>query len=162
MNRQRGGVLLISVIFLIVMGLMGLAAMQTSRLELRMAGNEELRLGAHQVAQSLVDAVIATPAMTPVIGGAGFTLCTPGLADCDRDSLFMPAAELQGEIDQGHLTGRAMMTAPSNSPPPRGLGYSADKFVATAFEVNTRYDRADEGLGQADITQGLIILTPTN
>jgi len=162
MKRQRGGVLITAAIFLIVLGLMGLAAMQTSRLELRMSGNEELRLNAHQVAQSLIDAVVATPAMTPVIGGAGYTLCTPGGADCDRESLFMPAAEMQQEVSANHLSGRAVMTAPTNSPPPRGLGYSADKFAATAFEVSSTYDRADEGLGRSDVTQGLIILTPVN
>lgn len=160
---QRGGVLVVSLIFLIVLGLMGLASMQTSRLELRMAGNEEVRTAAHQMAQALTDAIVATPAMTPVIGGAGFTLCTPGEPDCDLESLFMPVdGDISAEVDARALTARAVMTAPTSQPCPRGLGFSADKFGCTAFQLNSSFDRAGEGRGAADITQGILVATPLN
>jgi hypothetical protein len=158
--RQQGAVLVVSLIFLIVLGLLGLASMGTSRIELRLANNTEARATAHQAAQALAEAVAATPAMTPVLGAAGYTVCTPGLPDCDDDSLYMPAGELADAVADGYLTGTAVMTAPTNGPPPRGLGFSADKFSATTFEVNAIYDRADAGLGSADVTQGLIVVTP--
>jgi hypothetical protein len=161
-TRETGSVLMVSLVFLIVLGLIGLSSMQTSRLELRMAGNEEMRANAFQIAQSLSDAIVATPAMTPVIGGAGFTLCTPGQPNCDLPSLFMPDPALDPDVVAGHLGGTAVLTAPGNTPPPRGLGFSADKFAASRFQLQTTYDRADEGLGRASITQGLIILTPLN
>jgi len=162
-EQQRGSVLVVSLIFLIVLGLMGLASMQTSRLELRMASNEEVRTSAQQMAQALSDAVVATPAMTPVIGGAGFTLCTPGEPDCDLESLFMPVdGDISAEVDAGKLTARAVLTAPTSQPCPRGLGFSADKFGCTAFQVNSTFDRADEGRGAADITQGILVATPSN
>ncbi len=162
-EQQRGSVLVVSLIFLIVLGLMGLASMQTSRLELRMASNEEVRTSAQQMAQALSDAVVATPAMTPVIGGAGFTLCTPGEPDCDLESLFMPVdGDIAAEVDAGKLTARAVLTAPTSQPCPRGLGFSADKFGCTAFQVNSTFDRADEGRGAADITQGILVATPSN
>jgi hypothetical protein len=161
-TREAGSVLMVSLVFLIVLGLIGLSSMQTSRLELRMAGNEEMRANAFQIAQSLSDAIVATPAMTPVIGGAGFTLCTPGQPNCDLPSLFMPDPALDPDVVAGHLGGTAVLTAPGNTPPPRGLGFSADKFAASRFQLQTTYDRADEGLGRASITQGLIILTPLN
>jgi hypothetical protein len=87
-------------------------------------------------------------------------VCTPGVADCDNESIYMPDGELADDVAAGHLTATAVMTAPSNGPPPRGLGFSADKFNATTFEVNAVYDRADARLGTADITQGLIVVTP--
>lgn len=161
-RTQSGAVLLVALVFLVVLGLFGLTSMQSSRLQLRMANNEEVRINAHQAAQALVDAVAGTPDMTPVIGGAGYTLCTAGQPDCDRESLFMPDGALTADVDDGYLWGTAVMTAPTNSPPPRGLGFSADKFTSTAFQVETTYDRADEGLGRADVTAGLIILTPIN
>lgn len=161
-GTQRGGVLLVALVFLVVLGLFGLSSMQSSRLQLRMASNEEVRVNAHQAAQALVDAVAGTPDMTPVIGGAGYTLCTPGQSACDQESLFMPDGDLSDEVDNGYLYGTAVMTAPTNSPPPRGLGFSADKFTSTAFQVEATYDRADDGLGRADVTAGLIILTPIN
>jgi len=161
-QRQRGAVLLVSLIFLIVMSLLALSSMQTSRLELRMANNEEVRTSAHQAAQALIDAIVSTPAMTPVIGGVGFTLCTPGQPGCNLETLFMPVGALAPEVDAGHLYGSAVLTAPTNIPPPRGLGFSTDKFAASIFELTTTYDRADAGLGRADVTQGLVVLTPLN
>ena len=161
-NQQRGAVLLVSLIFLVVMGLIGLSSMQSSRLELRMAVNEEVRNSAHQSAQALIDAIIATPAMTPVIGGIGFTLCTPGQPGCNLQSLFMPAGPLVPDVAAGHLFATATLTAPTNIPPPRGFGFSADKFAASVYQISATYDRADEGLGRADVTQGLIVLTPLN
>ena len=98
--------------------------------------------------------------MTPVVGGAGYTLCTPGLDGCNAESIYMPDGDLTQLVDDGDLTGTAVITAPSNSPPPRGLGFSADKFAATSFQVNSVYDRAQAGAGSANVTQGMIILTP--
>ena len=159
-SRQDGSVLLVSIIFLLVLGLLGLASMSTSRIELRLANNTESQTSADQAVQALADAVVAIPAMTPVVGAAGYTLCTPGVEPCNAESLYMPAGDLAGEVAAGHLWGSAVMTTPSSSPPPRGLGFSADKFTVTAFEVNAQFDRTTAGLGTADITQGILIVTP--
>ena len=106
--------------------------------------------------------IVSTPAMTPVLGGIGFTLCTPGVVPCDLSSLFMPAGPLAPDVAAGHLFATATLTAPTNIPPPRGFGFSADKFAASLYQIDATYDRADEGLGRADVTQGLIVLTPLN
>jgi hypothetical protein len=159
-SRQRGSVLLVSLIFMVVIALMGLTSMQTSKLELRMSMNEEVRTNAFEISQALADAIVATPAMTPVFGAAGYTLCTPGQPDCDRESIFMPAGDLTAEVTNGHLGGTAVLLAPGGSPPPRGLGYSADKFAASGFEVTTTYDRSNDGLGVSTLNQGLLVMTP--
>lgn len=161
-NDQRGGVLLVSLIFLIVIGLLGLSSLTTSRLELRMANNEEVRTSALQMAMAFADGVVATPAMTPVFGNVGYTLCTPGQPDCDNPSLFMPDPNLAPEVAAGNLSGTVVLRTAGNSPPPRGLGFSADKFAAAGFQLTSTYDRADEGLGSATISQGLLILTASN
>lgn len=159
-GRQGGGVLLVSIIFLVVLGLLGLASMNTSRIALRMANNTEAQTSAYQAAQALADAVAAIPSMTPIIGNAGYTVCTPGVAPCNAETLFLPPGELAAAIGAGDLWGTAVMQDPTNNPPPRGLGYSADKFTATSFEVDTTFDRAAEGLGTAEVTQGIIVVTP--
>ncbi len=160
LKRQRGGSLLVTVIFMLLLGMMGMIGMQTSRLQLRMANNVEVKANAEQAAQALVDAVAANPAMTPIIGGVGYTLCTPGGPDCDDESLYMPAGDLDAEVDAGHLSGSAVVTSPPNSPPPRGMGFSADKFAGSGFRVTSDFDRADDGLGRATISQGLVVITP--
>jgi hypothetical protein len=158
--RQQGSALLVAIIFLVVLGLLGLASMNTSRLELRMANNTEAQATALQAAQALLDAIAAIPAMTPVAGGAGYTLCTPGVAPCNQESIYMPAGPLTALVADGSLFGSAVITAPANSPPPRGLGFSADKFAATPFEATATYDRAEDGLGTATVTEGMILIIP--
>lgn len=154
---QHGSVMIIALIFLVVLGIMGLTSMQTSRLELHMAGNEQVKVSAQQAAQSLIDAIIADPTMTPVIGGIGFVLCTAGQPNCDLPSITMPAGPLQPEVAAQHLGATGELTA--IGPPPRGTGFSADFFEANHYRLTSTYDRADEGLGRASITQGMVILT---
>lgn len=158
-ERQRGAVLMVTLIFLIVIASMGLTSMQISKLELKMAGNEVVREGAHQFAQALVDTIIADPNTTPVIGGVGYTLCTVGEAGCNSNSLIPQPGPVADLIAAGSLSARAPMT--STGPPPPGTGYSADIFIANHYRITSTYDRADEGLGRATITQGLVVLTTT-
>lgn len=154
--KQRGAVMMVTLVFLVVLGIMALTSMQSSKLELRMAGNEATRTTAHQISQALIDAIIATPAMTPVLGNTGFMLCTNGQPDCDLTSLFMPGV-LGADVANGDLNATAELIAISAPPP--GTGYSADDFDANHYMVISNYDRSDENLGAATLTQGIIILT---
>jgi len=154
--KQRGAVMMVTLVFLVVLGIMALTSMQSSKLQLRMAGNEVVRAAAHQISQALIDAIIATPIMTPVIGDIGFTLCTNGQPNCDLASLFMPGV-LAADVATGDLDATAQLV--EIGPPPPGTGYSADDFVGNYYTVSSTYDRSDEGLGRASITQGIIILT---
>jgi Flp pilus assembly protein TadG len=154
--KQHGAVMMVTLVFLVVLGIMTLTSMQSSKLQLRMAGNEAVRATAHQISQALVDAVIATPVMTPVIGNKGFTLCTNGQPDCDLASLFMPGV-LAADVATGDLSATAELIAISTPPP--GTGYSADEFDANYYTLVSTYDRSDEGLGRSSITQGIVILT---
>ena len=157
---QRGSALLVAIIFLVVLGLLGLASMNTSRLELRMANNTEARTTALQAAQALLDAIAAIPSMTPVTGGAGYALCTPGVTPCDAETIYMPDGPLTDLVTDGSLSARVEITAPENSPPYRGLGFSADKFAMTPFEATATYDRAADGLGSATVTEGMVLIIP--
>ena len=162
LTRQRGASLLVVVIFMLLLAMMGMIGMQTSRLQLRMANNVEAKANAEQTAQALVDAVASNPATIVIFGDVGYTLCTPGnpaCADPSQETLVMPA-ELESEVEDLNLSGTAVVTSPPNSPPPRGLGFSADKFSAAGFRVTADYDRAEEGLGRATISEGLIVVTP--
>jgi len=156
-SKQLGSVLIVSLIILVVLSIMGLTSMRSSKLELRMAGNEQIQVTAHQAAQSLIDAVIDDPTMTPVIGDIGFRLCSAGQPDCDMATISMPIGPLRTEMMTNGLGATAELTA--IGPPPRGSGFSADLFVGNHYAVNAVYDRADQGRGRASITQGLIVIT---
>ena len=76
--KQRGAVLVVTMLFLIAISMLAVSSMQTSNIGLYMAQNEESRISAAQGAQALADAIVSNPASTPVVGGNGFTICTIG------------------------------------------------------------------------------------
>ena len=155
---QRGAALITALILLIVITTLTISSMRSSILELRMAGNEESRISAFQMAQAMSDAITASPTTTPVLGGPGFTICTPAEPDCNLNNLLIPGGVYAAEITAGDLTARVVRLSPATRPPPRGIGSSADKFSAAAFQVQTTFDRTEEGLGRSDVAEGLLVL----
>lgn len=156
-HQQSGAALVTTLLLLVIVTLTSLAAIRSSRLELRMAGNTESRLQAFQAAQALTDAVFATPALVPVVGGTGFRICTPTLPACDRNSLDVPGA-LQPHIDVGELTGVVLQQGEGIVP--RGLETSADRFSGVRFQVTTTFDRTEANLGRSSVVQGMLVLVP--
>ena len=158
--KQAGSVLVITMLFLIAISMLAVSSMQSSNIGLYMAQNEESRIAAAQGAQALADAIVANPAATPVVGGSGFTICTPGEANCDRSDLPIINAILATEVAKGHVTARVMREGALFRPPPRTVESSIDKFNSASFEVVTTYDRTNEQLGRQQITEGVLVLVP--
>lgn len=117
-------------------------------------------MAASQGAQALADAIVSLPAATPVVGGAGFTICTVGELNCDRTDLPVTDPVLATEIANGHISARVQREGPLFRPPPRSVESSIDKFSSASFEVTTTYDRSDEALGMQQITEGILVLVP--
>ena len=159
-DRQRGAILVVSLMFLIAITLLTISSMGSSNIGLHMAQNEESRLAAEQGAQALADAIVSDPATTPVIGGSGFTICTAGEANCTSNSLPITDPVLRYAVDSGHISARAQRIGPAFRPPSRLVESSIDKFSTASFEVTTTYDRVDEKLGRQQITEGLLVLVP--
>ena len=159
-EKQRGAILVITLVFLLAISLLTVSSMQSSNIGLFMAQNEESRIAAAQGAQALADAIVSNPAATPVVGGAGFTICTPGEANCNRSDLPITNSVLAAEIAKGYITGRVQREGPLLRPPPRSVESSIDKFTSASFEVTTTYDRTDESLGRQQITEGILVLVP--
>ena len=157
---QHGAVLVMTMIFLVAISILAVASMQSSNVGLFMAQNEESRVSAMQGAQALADAIVSNPAATPVIGGAGFTICTPGLYNCNRDDLVIENGVLALAVAQGHVSARVQRDGPLLRPPPRSIESSIDKFTAASFEVTTTYDRTGEQLGRQQVTEGVLVLVP--
>jgi len=158
--HQRGAILVMTLVFLVAISILAAASMQSSNIGLFMAQNEESRVSAVQGAQALADAIVSNPAATPVIGGSGFTICTPGEYNCNRDDLVINNGILALAVAQGHITARVQRDGPLLRPPPRSVESSIDKFTAASFEVTTTYDRTDEQLGRQQVTEGVLVLVP--
>ena len=87
-RRQQGAILVIALMFLIAITLYTISSMRSSNIGLYIAQNEESRVAAEQAAQALADAIVASPASTPVVGVSGYTACTPGMVLAS--SVLMP------------------------------------------------------------------------
>jgi Tfp pilus assembly protein PilX len=159
-QQQRGAILVISLIFLVAITLLTVSSMRSSKIGLHMAQNEESRIAAVQAAQALADAIVANPASTPVIGTTGFTACTAGQYNCNRNDLPVNNEVLANAVTANHIKARVERTGTIFRPPPRVVESSIDKFSSASFRVTTEYDRVDEGLGRQQITEGVLVLVP--
>jgi Tfp pilus assembly protein PilX len=160
-RRQSGVILVTSLVFLIAITLLTVASMRSSNIGLHMAQNEESRVMATQGAQALADAVASDPNTTPVIGEAGFTICTATETNCQRNDLTMTNSTMAAYTASGVVAARVERMSPALRPAPRGVESSIDKFVAASFEVTSTYDRVGEGLGRQTVVEGILVLVPT-
>lgn len=160
MRHQHGAALITALIFLIIITMLSLTSMRSSLLELRQSSNDEIRTAAFESAQAVVDAVLNTPAAMPVVGGAGYLNCSGNWDGCDQTSLTLPDGLYADQVTAGTVKVEVERLAPAFRPPPRGLGTSARMLTAAAFKIDGRYLRADEGLGQSEISQGVLIVVP--
>lgn len=160
-RRQEGAILIISLVILIAITVLTVSSMRSSNIGLRMAQNEESRIAAAQGAQALADAIVSDPQTTPVIGGSGYTICTPGESACNRYDLPVTNSVIAYDISNGDLAARVQRLGPIFRPPPRVVESSIDKFQTASFEVTSTYDRADESLGRQQIVEGVLVLVPT-
>ena len=149
-----------ALLFLVTITLLTVSSMRSSNIGLHLAQNEESQVAAGQAAQALIDAIVASPASTPVVGDTGYSSCTPGETDCDRNDLPIPNPTLAAEVDANHIQARVDRVGTLFRPPPRAVETSIDKFTSASFRVVTTYDRIDDGLGQQQITSGVLVLVP--
>ncbi len=149
-----------TIMFLVVISLLTISSRQASNIGLFMAQTEESRIAAEQGAQALADAIVSDPSATPVVGGAGYTICTAGEEGCDQFDLPIENAALATAVANGHLRARVQREGPLTRPPPRAVESSIDKFSSASFEVTTTFDRTDESLGKQQISEGVLVLVP--
>ena len=151
---------MVALMFLVAITLYSISSMRSSNIGLFMAQNEESRVTAEQAAQALADAIVASPASTPVVGTTGFTACTASETGCNRNDLPVTDPVLAYAVANDHISARVERTGTIFRPPPRVVETSIDKFSSASFRVVTTYDRVDEGLGREQVTEGVLVLVP--
>ena len=159
-QRQQGAILVIALMFLVAITLYTISSMRSSNIGLFMAQNEESRVAAKQAAQALADAIVASPASTPVVGGTGYTACTANETGCNRNDLPVNDPVLATAVANDYIQARVERTGSIFRPPPRVVETSIDKFTSASFRVTTPEDRVDEGLGREQISEGVLVLVP--
>ena len=159
-RKQQGAILIVALMFLIAITLYTLSSMGSANIGLYLAQNEESRISAEQAAQALADAIVSTPASTPVVGQSGFTACTANETGCNRNDLAIVNAVLASQVTANHMQARVERTGSDFQPPPRVFDTSIDKFTSATIRVTTTYDRVGEGLGRQQDTERVLVLVP--
>ena len=180
--RQQGIALATALIFLVVITILGLVAVRSSTTELRLASNEQIRIESLQVAQAIVDSVIANPANLPLNSDINYFRCfdsgangsqtacpadNPGLTLPTQPDGAAPAGGTPaGECDpnagifQTGVYAESRRVPPADVPVPAAMLTSMDKFHMAAFSVRGQFACGNTGLGSADIEQGVLRLVP--
>ena len=154
--RQRGAVLLIAMIFLLLLAIIAGTVTQTSILEFFMAGNAQFREEAFQEAQAVVTEITSDIKNFPVVGQIGYTLCKTASADCD--TTLAPLTANTGTKADYRVVRRGPLIL--ESLPFRqgeGQGSSSPNFDAVVFEIEVAVDGSDSRLGSAELVQGVAI-----
>lgn len=175
LRRQNGAALVLALVLLVVVTLIAVTSIRSTNQELRMSLNEETRANAFQYAQGLVDWILFTAGTTPVVGAVGDRLCVSdftlsGGLVCNRNFAIGDPDLLAEDTRINTISGCAtceysaevVRVGSEDSPPPRGIGTSVDKFGAAPFKITARYDLSEVGLGKAEVTEGALVLVPKN
>ncbi len=160
LSHSAGFALPTALILMVIIVLIALSSVEFSATGLRQAGNDETAIQAQESAQSVIDATVADADNTPVIGNAGYKVCTPGVSGCNANTISLPGNLYATEISAGDVVVTAERADPAFRPPPRGLNTSVAAFTAAVFAIEGAYDKSDEGLGQTEIREGVVILVP--
>lgn len=156
--KQRGAVLLISMIFLLLLALVAGTVMQTSTLEFRMAGNDQFREEAFQQAQAVATSISENINNFPVTGDVGYKICGGG-SGCDAYTLT---------YDSGVVTDSTLVSATVVREGPLILESfpirlsesetsSSPSYDAAIFEVGVEFNGSGQSLGNAEVAQGVAV-----
>jgi Tfp pilus assembly protein PilX len=155
--RQRGVALAVALILLVIITLLGLSAVRLSSMELRMSGNDELRVSSFEAAASLVDAAIANATNTPAISAGVRTCAKLGalVPACTTASVSVPTytTDVANDLMNVEITGITGSTSP-----PTGSGWSSKDYAAANLKIAGIYDRNADGRGRATISEGLAVI----
>jgi Tfp pilus assembly protein PilX len=142
-NSQQGIALLTSLLFLVIITIIAVVAIDSSNTQLRMANSQEEIIAARQVAQSAIDNVINNPN----------NFVVTGTADTENTSISLSGLS---EFSNVSMT----VTELALGEAPRGLGVSGDKFQTALFNIDSDYDNVANGRGEEHLTQGFLLLIP--
>jgi hypothetical protein len=168
-SRQRGAILIVALIFLLLTAAVSITVMKTSVLEVRMAGNEQFSVEAFQKAQALSNAIAVNPGNLVVTGDIGYRLCGTAAVDPDGNAITTDCDVTTIALDS------SVVSAPSGV----GVNYYAERigpllgteskrssedqawgsgsFKVAYFKVVGSYDGVASKLGTAEVEQGVAV-----
>lgn len=158
--RARGSVLLLALLFVLMLSLVAASVVQTATLQLHMAGNEQFRAQAGQLAKALAGELSLYPENFELASDIGHTNCVPADPDpdCDSRGLRLPdSAAMAAGFDLDYRITRVAPLRREAYPLP---GWPEDATETALpdvaiFEVEVRVDGRHSRRGAAHVVQGV-------
>lgn len=154
---NAGAVLLLTMVFLLLLGILAATVMQTAALQFRQAGNNLHLERALQQARGIAVETAQRRGNFDLGAGIGYTRCLPdsALVDCDALDLAVPVTmPLEAGVTLEVTVTRTaplQVVLPGSSPPaPAGL-----------FEVLVQLHGSEVGLGSAHVAYGVALPVDT-
>ena len=166
-SSDRGAVLLLALVFMLMLALVAATVMQTAMLQLHMAGNDQFMEEALQQAQAIAAELSRHPENFYLEGGVGDTNCRVGIqtSDCDRSllpqsTLALTATGVTHDYRITRLDPLLRRGFPFRESEDRAS--SNDSFDAASFEISVDVDGSDKRLGSAHVVQGIAVRIPAS
>jgi hypothetical protein len=154
-SRQRGAVLLISMVFLLLLSIIAGTVTQTSILEFFMAGNAQFREEAFQQAQALTTEIATDIRNFPVVGQIGYDVCPSGCDAATQPLTFSVPAGIEADFKVTRRGPLLLESLPFRQT--EGNASSSPNFDAAIFEIDVLVDGTKNRLGRAQIVQGMAV-----
>ena len=175
-NDQRGAALAVALVLLVVLTLLGIAAVRATQTELRLAQNAESRVSAQQRAESLLNVVLADDTYVPVNENPNERFCrlpTPATRaraaqfNCATATVTLlldagdPSRQVPQEVlDYGYVEVVRQLPLFVSVDVMREARNSARSYEFARYSVTAGYDHTNDGLSAAEITESRLVLHP--
>ena len=166
-SRQAGAALGIALLILLIITILGVAAVRATQVELRLSQNAESRMAATQAAQSMV-AFVSTADNMPVNDNIGFHACVRAssvslgiVPVCDAATKAIVITGITKALeDHGYAEVRREQPLFVEVNVLRDIGseLSAKNYDFARFTAIGGYDRSSDGMSAAEITEGILKL----
>lgn len=169
-TKNRGVVLLVTMVFLLLLAVLSGTAIQTSILEFQMAANEKFQEEAFQRAQAIASAISSHKDNFPITTVVGSLICRAGdrAVACHEARLTLPDSTLAVVSPGVDVTYTVERKGPVLVPSlpirmPQTSVSSSLAFDAAIFETQVKIDGGGVNLGVAEVVQGiaLLVTSPT-
>ncbi len=165
-HTQRGAALAIALLMLVIITLLGVAAVRATQVELKLSQNAESRMTAVQAAESMVG-LVTNSTNLPVNEDQAFVTCMKA-ASVTTALFACPSSTAQIDVSAATAALQSHGYALVKRETPlfvevnvlREAELSAKNYDFARFTVTGGYDRSGESLSAAEVTVGILRLHP--
>lgn len=161
-SAQQGSVLLVALVFLVLTSLIAITTMNTSVLEVRMAGNHQFKEDAMQVAEGISDDIMrhhdsangeTLPLFTSTQKGDLFCDILSTAPECTYKTLYITSDALKAAIGPAQVDYTAEFMDEKDAG--RSSTANAGNNLYSYFKLDVYYNGASAGLAQTHMSFGL-------